>query len=247
MHSTRAGVSCFAASAALLVVGAPAAAAPKPITGTLSKPGYTVIALAANGKAKAVRARRGKFRLVPPAAVVTLHLRTPRGIYAGPVLVSRDRSATRVILGVKAGARLSRVAVGRGYASLKARLARKSVDRTRWARARKGVPIGNGRNFGRVRSKPPRARPPGDRDADGVPDVLDIDDDGDLILDDLDRSTAARATQALDNPLLTSSMNGGPSGTPNANIPGADDAQIDAAFSGGASTLLIGIPSGGST
>ena len=48
---------------ALLLASAPAGAAPKPITGKLSKPGYTVIALAANGKASAVQASRGRFRL----------------------------------------------------------------------------------------------------------------------------------------------------------------------------------------
>ena len=36
--------------------------------------------------------------------------------------------------------------------------------RSRWARARKGIPIGAG-DFGRVRSKPPRVSPPGDLDA----------------------------------------------------------------------------------
>jgi hypothetical protein len=46
----------FVASLALLVASGPVAAAPKGITGKLSKRGYTVIALAANGKANAVRA-----------------------------------------------------------------------------------------------------------------------------------------------------------------------------------------------
>jgi hypothetical protein len=46
------GALAVATSLALLGANAPAAAAPKPITGKLSQPGYTVIALAANGKAK---------------------------------------------------------------------------------------------------------------------------------------------------------------------------------------------------
>jgi hypothetical protein len=53
------------------------------------------------------------------------------------------------------------------------------------------VPIGAG-NFGHVRSKDARG-PASDPDRDGVPNALDVDDDGDLVLDDLDRSTASAA------------------------------------------------------
>ena len=54
-------------------------AKPKPITGKLSRPGYTVLALAANGKATSVVATHGKFHLKPPAKVVTLQLRAADG------------------------------------------------------------------------------------------------------------------------------------------------------------------------
>jgi hypothetical protein len=72
---------------AFLALVAPAAAAVRfaPISGSLSKPGYTVIALAANGKATSVRANHGGFSLRPPADRVTLQLRAPNGIYAGPM------------------------------------------------------------------------------------------------------------------------------------------------------------------
>jgi hypothetical protein len=186
--------SCLVATVALLAEDA-AAAAPKRITGKLSKPGYTVIALAANGDAAAVRASGGSFRLQPPAKRVTVHLRGPDGRYAGPVVVGR--AGKRAIVGVMAGARLGavRVRARKGYARLTRPLRRRSVDRRRIARARKGVPIGAG-VFGRVRSRPPRRPIPGDTDFDGVPDALDVDDDGDLILDDLDRASRARASQA---------------------------------------------------
>lgn len=65
----------------------------------------------------------------------------------------------------------------------------------RWARARRGIPIGAG-NVGFVRSRASRGTVAGDLDLDGVPDVLDVDDNGNLILDDLDPSRAARAAQA---------------------------------------------------
>ncbi|MEX2196548.1 MAG: hypothetical protein WD844_14800 [Thermoleophilaceae bacterium] len=193
---TRVGASWLATSVAVLTVVAPASAAPKRITGKLSKPGYTVIALALDGRAAAVRASRGRFTLRPPAGRVTLHLRAPNGKYAGPIVVGRASRGRRAIVGVRSGAQLGRIGVRRGYARVSRRVRRKWIDPTRSARARRGVPIGAGK-FGRVRSRPPRERIPGDVDFDGVPDSIDIDDDGDLVLDDVDRSTAARAAQAL--------------------------------------------------
>src|SRR2546430_4201381 len=96
-------------------------------------------------------------------------------LYAGPIVVGRGNGGRRAIVGVKAGARLGRIQVRRGYASVNTLLPKKWVDKRRWARARKGVPIANGRNFGRVPSNPPRAGPPGDLDEDGLPGVLDVD------------------------------------------------------------------------
>ena len=186
-------------SLAALAASAPAAAKLRPIVGTLSQPGYDVIALAPDGKATTVRATTGTFRLRPPATVVTLHLRAPNGSYAGPIVVGRR--SRRAIVGVRAGANLGTIKVRRGYATATKRLPKKWVDQKRWVRARKGVPIG-ARNFGRVRSKPVSGAVRGDLDLDGIPDALDIDDDGDLMLDNLDGPRAggparrARAAQA---------------------------------------------------
>ena len=115
----RVGALCAAFSLALLVANAPAA--PKPITGKLSKPGYTVIALAAKGEARVVLAGRGRFSLRPPTKRpptrrVTLHLRAPNGSYAGPIVIGRKKKGRRAIVGVKAGAQLGRVTVRAGYA-----------------------------------------------------------------------------------------------------------------------------------
>jgi hypothetical protein len=241
------GVAVFVA---LLAASSPAAAAPKRITGKLSKPGYTVIGLNLGGQAKAVRAiSRGRFRLTPPASPVgvpgvTLHLRAPNGSYAGPIVVGGRR--TRAILGVKPGARLGRVRVRRGHARVAKPLRRRWLVASRTARARRGVPLG-ARGFGRVRSSPPRRPVPGDTDFDGVPDQLDIDDDGDLVLDDLDRSSGARAAQeVLDNPGLFNVLELSVSETVNANA-GSSDAQIEQTPFVGAvqikfSALLIGLP-----
>src|SRR5207302_6287733 len=121
-----------------------AAAGPKPITGKLSKRGYTVIALATSGRASSVRAPTGAFRLRPPGETVTLHLRAPNGTYAGPIVVGG--SATHAIVGLRAGARLGNITIRarNGYAKVAGRLPGSRIDARRWARARRGVPIGAG-------------------------------------------------------------------------------------------------------
>ena len=250
----------FALSAVLLATGgdtglktgsASAATKKQLITGKLSKPGYTVIALAGNGRARVKRAPNGAFKLRPPADQVTLHLRASDGTYAGPIIVAgtwdlvkvakkklrraetklkkakaradkasgkkatrkakrkvsaarkkvkqakrgvkqarRRASGKEVVLGVKPGAELGaisvKVAAGYSKAKLKLRQWKRWVAEENRARAKKGVPIGAG-NFGRVRSKNTGGGAPGDLDLDGVADPLDIDDDGDKVLDNLDR------------------------------------------------------------
>jgi hypothetical protein len=222
------------ASLALLAASAPADAAPRRITGTLTKPGYTVIAVGA-GKVRSVRTRAGRFSIVPPASIVTLHLRSPKGKYAGPIVVRSARSGSRAILGVRPGVRLGRVRVRAGYARVGRRLSGAAVDPRRWARARGGVPIGVGR-FGRVRSRPPWPTMPDDRDLDGVADPLDVDDDGDLILDIMDpRPRSPRAKRVLlqaPGELVNSMLNLGLHNTVNANAAALTDAQMDAALAG---------------
>ncbi len=225
--ATRFSALCLAGSLGLIATSAPAAAAPKSIAGNLSEPGYTVIALAANGQVKVARVLGGRFELRPPAERVTMHLRAQGGTYAGPIVVGRRMSGRRAIMGVRAGARLGRIRLLGGYAKISRRLRPGRVDGSRWARARRGVPIGAG-VFGRVRSQPPRRAAPGDRDVDGIPDQLDIDDDGDLVLDKLDRSRGRRALASADrDPFdLASSLAPPLERTANVNA-GSSDAQID--------------------
>ena len=234
-------ISAGLLAAALLHASESATAARRPIAGALSQPGYTVIAVADSGKARSVRAGRGSFRLVPPADRVTLHLRAASGKYAGPIVVGIRRG--RAVMGVRAGARLGTVAVLPDHG--RARLSRPFADATRTARARRGVPIGAG-VFGRVRSRPPRGAPRADRDLDGVPNPLDVDDDGDLILDSLDRSTRGRAAQA---PVQTFEFEHNLAAdlpeTVNANAAGLTAAQMDA-FLAARGTLLFGPPPGDS-
>jgi hypothetical protein len=175
----------LATAAAALTLLAPAAASAKsaPITGTLSKPGYTVVALGYDGSAVSSHAR--SFKLVPRSAKVTLQLRDAHGKYAGPVVVG-TRSG-KAILGVKAGAKLGKVTVLGGYAKA-GKVAAKFVDAARTTA--KSIP-GNGRNFGLVKASGhgPAGRG-GDTDGDGVPNAFDIDVDGDKVLNPLERGNA---------------------------------------------------------
>jgi hypothetical protein len=160
------------------------------------------------------------------------------------------RTRNSAIVGVKAGARLGGVRVRRGYAKLSKPLRKRWVDQSRFARARGEVPIGAG-SFGRVRSTRVRRAAPGDSDLDGIPDRLDIDDDGDLILDDADLTSAAGAAQLAPSFGVLSQLGLPPSATVNANPrhradptrPAFTDAEIDNALKayGG---LIFGLEGG---
>lgn len=186
----------------LLATSAQATAAPKRISGKLTEPGYTVIALAASGSAVTDRAANRRFRVRPPARKVTLHLRAPDGTYAGPVVVGARKRGRQALLGLKAGAKLRKVVVrsAKGYAKAKLskRQAARWIDRKRWAQAQRGAPKGAG-NFGRVRSNANRGVP-GDLDRDGIADTLDVDRDGDLVLNDIDTKPDRQGTARAAGP-----------------------------------------------
>jgi hypothetical protein len=171
----------------------------QPISGKLDRRGIVVVALAPHGRVVTARARPG-FRLVPPAPVVTLQLRGRRGAYLGPVVVGGSRG--RVTLGVRAGAKIGRIAVHDAYARAARKLPRRAVDARVTARARRGIPLGAGA-LGWVRGRAHGPRGPGhDSDRDGIPNKFDVDDDGDLVLDFREHRAApgrtlARAPAAL--------------------------------------------------
>jgi hypothetical protein len=232
-RGSAASIGALSVVAMLLLPPAGASAAPKRISGKLDTPGFTLLALAKSGASESDRARRGRFRLTPPAKRVTLQLRAPDGTYAGPVVVARE-GKRRVITGVKAPAKLGRIEVktDKGFAKAAHQLPKEVIDEKRFARAKRGVPIGAG-TFGRMLSS--AARPvPGDRDRDGVPDALDIDDDGDLILDNVDRSASttrqrSRGVTPPANQVFVRSVLAAPIwDTANANAATLTDQDIDA-------------------
>ncbi|MBI4898137.1 MAG: hypothetical protein HY827_07200 [Actinobacteria bacterium] len=178
--------------ATALLAAAPAQARQKPITGKLSKPGLTVIALASNGKATSTVATRGAFKLVPPANKVTLQLRAKDGAYAGPVVVG-GKGAT-AWLGVKSGAKLGLIKIKRGYAQPASALPARFINKSVRSQAKRGVPIGVG-VFGRVKSNKKSSDGSGrDADLDGIPGAFDVDDNGNLVLDNFERTTGTGAT-----------------------------------------------------
>lgn len=203
----------FALAAAWLLLGAATAdAASKPITGKLSKSGYRVVATTAEGKSKTVLAKGGTFSIVPAGNVVVLNLVDAKGHYAGPVVVGI--AGKKVVFGVKAGAKLGSIKIGTGLATAKA--AKKDLVPAAAAAATKGKPSGVGRSGlvkGKATGKSGQGR---DQDGDGIIGAFDIDDDGDLVIDNLDRGSAkASAAQAPMDPPNP----GGPQGPPNPGQP----------------------------
>jgi hypothetical protein len=236
---------------ASLTANTPALAAPRKITGKLSKPGFTVIALDVSGEATSVRARpNGRFRLRPTAKRVTLHLRAPDGTYAGPIVMAVEgKKGRRAIVGVKAGTDLGRVKVRSTFAKVKRELPREDLNRKLWSRAKRGVPIGAG-VFGRVPAGATGPAGPGlDLDRDGLPGALDIDDDGDLVLDSLEASAqppVARTTRGTEVPTelfdVFTVLELPLESTANANAPGSTDAQIESALPGSGQLVLHVLP-----
>ena len=175
--------ACAAAACLLaLAVPAPAVAqAQRPAIEGRLPASYTLVALAGDGRTRTLEDAIGNFRIVPPARTVTLHVLGSTGRYLGPVVISGRGS--RVVMGVRAGARLGTLRVSEDFARPSRRIPARRRGAGRRARARNGVPIGAG-VLGRVRSRP--AGPAGagrDRDLDGIPGRFDVDDDGDLVLD----------------------------------------------------------------
>ena len=235
-----------------LAVPGSVSAKPQGISLKLSRSGYKVVALDQAGHAAKATGRN--VRLVPPAARFTLQLVDARGKYAGPIVVAG--TGTKVVVGLRRGGRLGTVKVKRGYGM--AHAPKRALDRTRTARARNGVPVG-ARVLGRVAGRSNGPAGAGlDMDRDGVPAAFDVDDDGDLLLDNVDRASQPnlrRVPGGAPNPTVA----GVPGATAgftlfsnlkldiglslNANAGAVTDAQIDDAVARHA-TLAISVPGG---
>ena len=194
------GVLASVSLATVLVVPALASkhpAAPvKYISGHLNAPaGYILAVVGYNGKA--VFSTKSSFRLRAPDTKVTLQLINSHGVYAGPVVFGG--SSSRVITGIRAGTNVGTIVVipSKGYARTAHALAAKKVDKTRWAHAKHGVPIGNGLNLGLVvfKGQGGGAGAGGDLARIGVPNEFNVAVPGTKILKSL--APAVRATPPL--------------------------------------------------
>lgn len=174
------------------------AATLKPITGKLDARGYEVLAVGQNGATSIVEvASSGKFSIVPPAKDATLHLRKD-GQYSGPIVV-RSSTKSRVTMGLRAGAKLGKIDVraGRRMAMVLASQSSSEVNRSLWASARKGTPVGaSGLGLIRVSKVGDKQQPGQDADRDGLINAFDVDDDGDKTLDNVDDTFSATGSSS---------------------------------------------------
>lgn len=231
--------------AGLALAAAPAGAAS---TTTLKlkvsgQKGGTVIALGADGSAVRTAVRSGTVSLKVLRSKVSgtsLHLTDAAGRYRGPVVLSSSGSRAYATLG-KGASKKSSVSLGTvkaksGYAVLSRKLSNKLLLISAYAKASRGVPVGAGRLGLQKASSSANARAaqgqgtiPGgtDPDRDGLPSNVDVDDNGNGILDNQDASQTPTSDGIFASMALTPRDSG-----VNVNATGVTDAQIDANVSG---------------
>ena len=228
---------------ALLVAG-PAGAAKKTSL-KLKVPGLTggsILAVGATGSTVKAGVKGGTVNLRVPKSRVSgtsLHLTDRAGKYRGPVVLSSTGGKAYLVLGKGAAQRkslaLGAVKLSKGHASLKRKLPQGLLSTKAFAKAKKGVPIGAGRlglqatptSSRLLDSRALRAEgtiPGGtDPDRDGLPSNIDVDDNGNGILDNQDASQVPTADGIFAAMILRPSDSG-----VNVNATGVTDAQIDA-------------------
>jgi hypothetical protein len=180
----------FLMVAILLIAAAPAGAAT--VSGALKNgKGYRVIAVQPSGVAKKLTITRssGAFAIKGvKLAYASLHLVRADGTYFGPVVLKASGAKAYEAAKGTADLDLGKVVLKRGYALVaKMPAGRCSTKPFATARAVNGRPIGAGK-LGRVRTGEPMGyRGQGaDLDRDGIIGAFDIDDNGNLILDNVD-------------------------------------------------------------
>jgi hypothetical protein len=182
---------------AVLVAAASASAAT--VSGTITGgKGLQVVVAQANGKGKkiAITAKSGAFRIVgAKLAGSSLHLVDDDGTYLGPIVLGGGK--TKVYETIKGNGNLSlgTVKLKNGYAVTTAVPASRTFTTGPYTvTAKAGRPIGAGK-LGRVKVGNGRSALKGydgpgyDTDLDGLPGLFDVDDNGNLILDNVDRTT----------------------------------------------------------
>ncbi len=184
--------SALVVLAATTVVAGTASAAT--VTGTLrGGSGKHVVLVQANGKARAATptSHKGAFTLRGvTTAGASLHVVNADGSYLGPVVLRASGAHSLQTIKGSGNLRIGALRLRGTYArAVAAPRARVQTGGAYVARAVRGVPIGAGR-IGRVTTSAVRGMrgQGGDLDLDGIVGAFDIDDNGNLILDNVDRT-----------------------------------------------------------
>ncbi len=194
------GAACAVLVVLVLVIAAlaatavlPAAAPAARVSGVMKgSHGYKILLVQSNGKARKARiTAAGKFSISgAKLANATLQLVKPDGSYGGPIVLKSTATKAYVFIRGTASLNLRSISLKSSYAKVSRMPARRYQRLAAYtAKATRGRPIGAGK-LGRVRTALPKGlRGPGaDLDRDGVVSAFDIDDNGNLRLDNVDRS-----------------------------------------------------------
>ncbi|MEI7439958.1 MAG: hypothetical protein WCK20_09845, partial [Thermoleophilia bacterium] len=186
----------FAALVAAMAVAASATAAT--VSGTIKGgKGYSVVVVQGNAKGKKVKitSSKGTFSISGVTlAGASLSLITSRGTYWGPIVLGG--SGNKVYETIKGSSNLALGSVTRksGYAVAVTPSARYQAGAAYTVMAASGKPVGASK-LGRVKIGNGTSALAGyngqgkDADLDGIPGAFDIDDNGNLILDNVDRTS----------------------------------------------------------
>ncbi len=205
---------------------------------------YTVLAIAKNGKARtATVSANGRFS-INVQKNSTLHLIGTGNQYVGPIVAAKGRKAYTTYSGTEGD--LGRVQVKTGFASVRYDNVTKLVNVRPTVTFNKDTGVRGSSKLGLVaapasvqaQSTPVAFAQIGeDQDRDGLPEAVDIDDDGDLVLDVSDEDSA-NVTSTFDtevnSTLRTTLVN-----SVNANISGVTETQIDTALTEGLILMFL--------
>lgn len=250
--------------AVLALFSAAPCSAEKPIKGKFksSLTGYTLIAIADNGKSTSKAITGTSFSINPPGNKVALALVDSASQYYGPVVVPKCTQkgvntkckTDRVYTGIKAGANLGTITVRNnfGLASIKKFSDyKKAIVSSRSVAATAGKPSGAGslgqpsdsdQGISAKRREKIKADPTNpDADGDGVPTAYDVDDDNDGIIDNYDDQDGSGGTPPSSSFVLFSNLKLDIDQSLNLNASGSlPQSAIDAALQN-AQTLAIAV------
>ncbi len=194
---------------AMFVAAAPATAAT--VSGTLTGGrGLHVVVVQSNGTSKkaTITSKKGTFKVVgAKLAGASIQLVGSNGTYFGPVLLGG--SGTKVYATIKGSGNLALGTFKRksGYAAARAPVGRYFTTAAYTVVAKSGKPIGAGK-YGLVKVGNGKSALKGyngqgrDADLDGIPGAFDIDDNGNLIIDNVDRTTRSGRSLRRFSPAL---------------------------------------------